>query len=99
MQRLTITDENQGDIGFISVSRPVTFDEFRDWIQRFPAGTRFSVTRWPGNAPLTASQVDIKYPNVGQLMRKLNLEIVNTLPYDDYGRCKRSGPASQKSSL
>jgi hypothetical protein len=99
VQRLTITDENQGDIGFISVSRPVTFDEFRDWIQRFPAGTRFSVTRWPGNAPLTASQVDIKYPNVGQLMRKLNLEIVNTLPYDDYGRCKRSGPASQKSSL
>jgi len=99
LQRLTITDSNQGDIGFISVSRPIAFDEFKDWIQRFPAGTKFVFTVWPGNAPLTASQVDIKYPNLGQLMRKLNLEIVNALPYDEYGRCKNSGPASEKGSL
>jgi hypothetical protein len=99
LQPLVISDGGHGDVGFGSVSYPVDFSEFQRWMQRFPAGTRFAVTVWPGNAPLTAAQVDTRYPNLSKLMHKLNLEIVNVLPYDEYGRCKESRPDSEKSSF
>jgi hypothetical protein len=92
IQRLVIWDEGHGDVRFVSISHPVNIHECKRWIQRFPAGTRFVVTMWPGNAPLTAAQVDARYPNLGELMRNRKLEILNVLPYDGYGRCKDSHP-------
>lgn len=99
LQQLVISDGGHGDVGFASGSHPVDFNDFPEWIQRFPAGTRFSVTVWPGNALLTAAQLDIRYPNLGKLMRKLQLEIVNLLPYDEYGRCTNFRPASGAGSF
>jgi hypothetical protein len=98
-QRLVISDDGHGRIGFLSVSYPVDFDAFKGWIQRFPAGTRFEITVWPGNAPLTEAQVATRYPYLGELMRNLKLEIAGVLPYDEYGRCKDSHPDPEKRSF
>lgn len=99
LQRLVISDGGHGDIGFVSISHPVNLNECKRWIQRFPAGTRFVVTMWPGNAPLTAAQVDARYPKLGELMRKLKMEIADVLPHDEYGRCKDSHPDPERRSF
>jgi hypothetical protein len=56
---------------FLSISYPVDSDSFKGWMQRFPAGTRFEITVWPGNAPLTEAKVNARYSDLGPLMRKL----------------------------
>jgi hypothetical protein len=99
LQQLAISDGGYGDVGYASGSHSVNFNDFQEWIRRFPAGTRFSVTVWPGNAPLTAAELDTRYPNLGKVMRKLQFEIVNLLPYDEYGRCTNSRPASGEGSF
>lgn len=99
VQRLAISDWNQGEIGFINVSRPVGFNDFEQWSQRFPAGTRFAISLSPGNAPLNSAQLNVRYFKVGELMHRLRLEIVDTLPYDEYGRCKESRSDSEKRSF
>lgn len=59
-------------------------------LQRFPSGTKFEVTLYPGNAPLTQAMVDRSYPELGRFMRQQKFEIVDTLAYDGYGRCRQS---------
>jgi hypothetical protein len=49
--------------------------------------------------PLTAAEVNAQYPNLGQVMRKLKLEIVNVMPYDEYGGCNSSRLYRQVGSL
>ena len=96
VQQVMIWDWSRGDVRFMIGFHPVGFDEFHRWIQRFPVGTTFSVTVSPGNAPLTAAEVDKQYPKLGELMRTLKLQIVDVLPYDEFGRCKDSHPDSEK---
>jgi len=75
-----------------------SFDDFKAWIRWFPAGTSFEIDALPGNAPLTEAEVEAR-SDLGALMRKLKLKIVNVLPYDKYRRCKDSHSDSQKSSF
>jgi hypothetical protein len=96
-QHFLIWELNEGDPHFGDLTN--SFDDFEGWIQRFPAGTRFEITVSPGNAPLTAAQVDTRYPYLGELMRKLKLEIADVLPYDEYGRCKNSHSDPEKRSF
>jgi hypothetical protein len=55
--------------------------------------------RFRGNAPLTEAEVDARYSDLGALMRKLKLKIVNVLPYDEYGRCKDARSDGEKRSF
>jgi hypothetical protein len=97
LQHFPIWEQNEGDVHYGSITN--SFDDFKGWIQRFPAGTRFEVEKFPGNAPLTEAEVNARYSDLGPLMRKLKLKIVNVLPYDEYGRCTDSRSDSQKSSF
>ena len=97
IQHFPVWELNEGDRHFGDLTN--SFDDFSAWIQRFPAGTRFEINALPGNAPLTEAEVNARYSDLGALMRKLKLKIVNVLPYDEYGRCTDSRSASQKSSF
>jgi hypothetical protein len=88
VQHFPVWELNEGDPHFGNLTD--SFDDFKGWIQRFSAGTTFEIKALPGNAPLTEAEVDARYSDLGALMRKLKLKIVNTLPYDEYGRCKDS---------
>lgn len=90
IQHFPIWELNEGDPHFGDLTN--SFNDFKVWIQRFPAGTSFEINALPGNAPLTEAEVDARYSDLGALMRKLKLKIVNVLPYDEYGRCKDSHP-------
>jgi hypothetical protein len=94
IQQFPIWELNEGDPHFGDLTN--SFDDFKEWIQRFPAGTSFEIEALPGNAPLTEAEVDARYFDLGALMRKLKLKIVNVLPYDEYGRCKDSRPDGEK---
>jgi hypothetical protein len=96
-QHFPIWELNEGDPHFGDLTN--SFDDFKAWIQRFPAGTSFEINAFPGNAPLTEAEVDSRYPDLGALMRRLKLKILNVLPYDEYGRCKDSHPGSQETSF
>ena len=65
----------------------------------FPEWTQYSHKALPGNAPLTEAEVDARYSDLGALMRKLKLKIVNVLPYDEYGRCKDARSDGEKRSF
>ena len=54
---------------------------------------------WPGNAPLTAAEADTRYPNPGEWMPKLKLEIADVLPYHEYGCCKNLHTDPEKRSF
>src|SRR5438309_2642220 len=69
IQHLPIWELNEGDPHFGGLTN--SFDDFKAWIQRFPAGTSFKIKALPGNAPLTEAEVDFRYPDLGALMRKL----------------------------
>jgi hypothetical protein len=97
LQHFLIWEQNEGDPHFGDLTN--SFDDFEGWIQRFPAGTGFEITREPGNGPLTEAQVDIRYPYLGELMRQLKLEIADVLPYDESGRCKDSHSDPEKRSF
>lgn len=90
IQHFPVWELNEGDPHFGDLTN--SFNDFKAWIQRFPAGTSFEVTALPGNAPLTESELDARYSDLGALMRELKLKIVNVLPYDEYGRCLDSRP-------
>jgi hypothetical protein len=77
----------------------LNFDDFKEWIQRLPAGRRFAITVWPGNAPLTAAEADTRYSNPGESMPKLKLVIADVLPYHEYGRCKNLHTDPEKPSF
>lgn len=61
---------------------------------RFPAGSRFAVTVSPGMQPLTAHQMDSRYPELGRFMREHQFIIVDRLAFDEYGRCRRGEGSS-----
>jgi hypothetical protein len=86
IQRFPVWELNEGDPHFGGLTN--SFDDFKAWIQRFPAGTSVEINALPGNAQLTEAEVNARYSNLGELMHKLKLKIVNVLPYDEYGRCK-----------
>jgi hypothetical protein len=88
IQHFPVWELNEGDPHFGDLTN--SFDDFKGWIQRFPAGTSFEIKALPGNAPLTEADLDARYPDLGVLMRKLKLKIVDVLPYDEYGRCTDS---------
>jgi hypothetical protein len=88
IQHFPVWELNEGDPHFGDLTN--SFDDFKAWIQRFPAGTSFEIKALPGNAPLTEAEVDSRYPDLGALRRKLKLKIVDVLPYDEYGRCTDS---------
>ena len=43
--------------------------------------------------------MDTRYPYLGELMRRLKLEIADVFPYDEYGRCKDSRSDPEKRSF
>jgi len=94
IQHFPVWELNEGDRHFGDPAN--SFDDFKAWIQRFPAGTSFEINALPGNAPLTEAEVNARYSDLGPLMRKLKLKIVNVLPYDEYGRCKDSRSDGEK---
>lgn len=94
IQHFPVWELNEGDRHFGDLTN--SFDDFKTWIQRFPAGTSFEINALPGNAPLTEAEVNARYSDLGPLMRKLKLKIVNVLPYDEYGRCKDSRSDGKK---
>ena len=94
IQHFPVRELNEGDRHFGDPAN--SFDDFKAWIQRFPAGTSFEINALPGNAPLTEAEVNARYSDLGPLMRKLKLKIVNVLPYDEYGRCKDSRSDGEK---
>jgi hypothetical protein len=94
IQHFPVWELNEGDRHFGDLTN--SFDDFKAWIQRFPAGTSFEINALPGNAPLTEAEVNARYSDLGPLMRKLKLKIVNVLPYDEYGRCKDSRSDGEK---
>jgi len=93
-QHFPVWELNEGDPHFGDLTN--SFDDFKAWIQRFPAGTSFEIKALPGSAPLTEAEVDVRYSDLGALMRKLKLKIVNVLPYDEYGRCRDSRSDGKK---
>jgi hypothetical protein len=97
IQHVPVWELNEGDPHFGDLTN--SFDDFKGWIQRFPEGTSFEIKALPGNAPLTEAEVDARYSDLGALMRKLKLKIVNVLPYDEYGRCKDSRSDGEKRSF
>ena len=94
IQQFPVWVLNEGDPHFGELTN--SFDDFKGWIQRFPAGTSFEINAVPGNAPLTEAEVNARYSDLGALMGKLKLKIVNVLPYDEYGRCRDSRSDGKK---
>jgi hypothetical protein len=66
------------------------FREFEAGLARFPAGTRFEVKVMPGFQALTSAQIKRRHPELGRLLREHKLIVVDTLAFDEFGRCRQS---------
>jgi len=89
VQYLTINDWPGGVRYSISLnSSPLmTIEEFRAWMRRYPAGTKFIVSVSPGGGRFNAEELEAADPGLSRLLQERKLEVLNLASADIYGRC------------
>ena len=62
-------------------------DEFREWMRRYPAGTKFIVSVSPGGGRFNTEELEAADPELNHLLQERKLEVLNLASADIYGRC------------
>ena len=93
IQHLSVSDDSTSWVSSYWVagfgSPDFTFDELKLWINRYPTGTKFAISRYiTGGPPLSKTEAEFSYPEVAHLLKEHHLELIDASPFDSFGRCR-----------